>query len=57
VVKGWRENGRREKRGRPFLYSEKAILFMVAIGSLFHLSLRQTEGFAGSLFDLFEMFR
>lgn len=45
------------KRGRPFLYSEKAILFMVAIGSLFHLPLRQTEGFAGSLFDLFEMFR
>jgi len=37
VIKGWREKGRRGKRGRPFLYSEKAILFMVAIGSLFHL--------------------
>jgi len=52
VIKGWREKGRRGKRGRPFLYSEKAILFMVAIGSLFHLPLRQTEGFVGSLFEM-----
>jgi len=53
VIKGWREKGRRGKRGCPsFTVSEKAILFMVAIGSLFHLSLRQTEGLVGSLFEM-----
>lgn len=55
VIKGWREKGGGVVHS--FTVSEKAILFMVAIGSLFRLPFRQTEGFVGSLFDLFEMFR
>jgi hypothetical protein len=46
-----RGTGKR-KRGHPFLYSETAIKFLAAISQIFHLPLRQTEGFVKSLFSL-----
>ena len=59
VIDGWTRGdgtGDREtkgrKRGHPFLYSDIAIKFLAAISQIFHLPLRQTEGFVKSLFSL-----
>jgi hypothetical protein len=50
VIEGWKKVERSGKRGHPFLYSEIAIMFLATISQLFHLPLRQTEGFVRSLF-------
>ena len=52
VIEGWTKVERSRKRGHPFLYSEIAIMFLATISQLFHLPLRQTEGFVRSLFSL-----
>jgi transposase len=52
VIEGWTKVERSGKRGHPFLYSEIAIMFLATISQLFHLPLRQTEGFVRSLFSL-----
>ncbi|MFA4016737.1 MAG: hypothetical protein RUDDFDWM_001848, partial [Candidatus Fervidibacterota bacterium] len=52
VIDGWTEGEGRRKRGHPFLYSEIAIKFLAAISQIFHLPLRQREGFVKSLFSL-----
>jgi len=38
-----------QKRGRPFVYSDQAIMTALIIRSVFHLSLRSVEGFLRSL--------
>jgi hypothetical protein len=52
VIEGWTKVERSGKRGHPFLYSEIAIMFLATISQLFHLPLRQREGFVRSLFSL-----
>lgn len=52
VIEGWTKVERKGKRGHPFLYSEIAIMFLATISQLFHLPLRQREGFVRSLFSL-----
>jgi hypothetical protein len=52
VIEGWTKVEGKGKRGHPFLYSEIAIMFFQTISQLFHLPLRQTEGFVRSLFSL-----
>jgi len=52
VIEGWKKVERIGKRGHPFLYSEIAIMFLATISQLFHLPLRQREGFVRSLFSL-----
>jgi hypothetical protein len=52
VIEGWIKVERSRKRGHSFLYSEIAIMFLATISQLFHLPLRQTEGFVRSLFSL-----
>ena len=43
------------KRGRPWQYSEFAITVCLEIRTVFHLALRQTQGFVRSLFRLMKL--
>lgn len=44
-----------EGRGRPFIYSDRAIETCLTIGYLFNMPLRMTEGFLNSFFDREEL--
>lgn len=52
--KTWRHNGAKQ-RGSQFDYSDQAILVMLTVKEVFHLTNRQTEGFMRSLFALTKM--
>jgi len=52
VVRGWRNAEKNGRRGRDQDYTDQAILTMALLQEFFHLALRQTEGFVGSLFQL-----
>jgi hypothetical protein len=52
--KKWRHTGERQ-RGRQFEYSDQAILIMLTVKEVFHLTNRQTEGFMRSLFALIKV--
>jgi hypothetical protein len=50
---GWRPPERRQRKpGGQQRYSNQAIETALTVGMVFHLALRQTEGFLGSLFSL-----
>jgi len=51
VTDGWKAP-KREGRGGEALYSDGAIEAMLTLGAVYHLRLRQTQGFTESLFDL-----
>lgn len=50
-VNSWWLSINRKKRGRPFVYSDKAVETCLTIRYLFRLPLRMTEGFINSLFQ------
>ena len=52
-IKGWGPPERRQRKpGGQEQYSNRAIETTLAVGMVFRLALRQTEGFLGSLFAL-----
>jgi hypothetical protein len=52
--KNWRHTGEKQ-RGSQFDYSDQAILIMLTVKEVFHLTNRQTEGFMRSLFALMKV--
>ncbi len=54
AIAGWIPCGRR-KRGAQRLYSDLAIETVLTLGLVFHLPLRQTEGFVDSLLRLMDL--
>lgn len=52
--KKWRHTGEKQ-RGSQFDYSDQAILIMLTVKEVFHLTNRQTEGFMRSLFALMKV--
>ena len=54
AISGWRPRGKR-KRGGQRRYSELAIETALTLRLLFHLPLRQTEGFVGSVLRLLDL--
>ncbi len=52
--KEWRHTGEKQ-RGSQFDYSDQAILVMLMVKEVFHLTNRQTEGFMRSLFALMKV--
>lgn len=52
--KKWRHTGEKQ-RGSQFDYSDQAILVMLMVKEVFHLTNRQTEGFMRSLFALMKV--
>ena len=52
--KEWRHTGEKQ-RGSQFDYSDQAILVMLTVKEVFHLTNRQTEGFMRSLFTLMKV--
>ena len=51
VTDGWKAP-KRQGRGGETLYSDGAIEAMLTMGAVYHLRLRQTQGFTESVFDL-----
>ena len=51
VTDGWKAP-KRETQGGERIYSDGAIEAMLTMGAVYHLRLRQTQGFTKSLFDL-----
>ena len=49
LLEQWRYGGK-QKRGGQFLYSDTAIELCLVVGRVYHLPLRQTEGFMKSFF-------
>ena len=54
AIGGWTPRGERS-RGAQRRYSDRAIETALTLGILFHLPLRQTEGFVGSLLRLMDL--
>jgi hypothetical protein len=52
--KNWRHSGEKQ-RGSQFDYSDQAILVMLTVKEVFHLTNRQTEGFMRSLFAMLKV--
>ena len=52
-IRAWKPDGPR-KRGGQVQYSDGAIQCLLMVRSVFHLTLRATEGFLRSLFHLLE---
>lgn len=52
ALQGWLLEEKSGRRGASRLYSEGAIACALTLGSLYHLPLRATEGFLGSLLKL-----
>jgi IS5 family transposase len=55
VVSAWNNRARTGKRGRPKDYDETAIRMMATLQEVYHLALRQTEGFLRSIFELLKL--
>lgn len=49
ALKAWVERKKTRKRGKPKLYSDTAIETALVLQQVFHLALRQTEGFLASI--------
>ena len=54
VIRKWKSSSKK-KRGGQQKYSDLAIEIMLSIRLLFHLPLRQTEGFVTSIFQLMKL--
>lgn len=52
AIKGWLETSHDNRRGRPQQYSDLAITTCLTIRKVFHLGLRQCEGFITGLFSM-----
>lgn len=52
AIKGWLETSHDKRRGRPQRYSDLAITTCLTIRKVFHLGLRQCEGFISGLFSM-----
>ena len=50
----WKYAGKKQ-RGSQFDYSDEAILIMLMVKEVFHLTNRQTEGFVRSLFEMYKI--
>jgi IS5 family transposase len=55
VISAWNNHARTGKRGHPQDYTETAILTMVTLQEVYHLALRQTEGFLRSIIELLKL--
>lgn len=54
VKNSWyQSSSKASKKGRPFVYSDEAVICMQMIRYAYHLPLRQTQGFVASLIKLF----
>lgn len=49
VLVDWEHGNDHPKVGRPYLYSDSAILSLLSLREVFHLTYRQTEGFGRAL--------
>jgi len=52
TLASWTRGGRTGRRGRPCVYSDGAIRMLLTLKAVYHLTLRSTEGLAGSLVAL-----
>lgn len=52
AINGWLEPSHDKRRGRPQQYSDLAITTCLTIRKVFHLGLRQCEGFISGLFSM-----
>jgi transposase len=52
LIDSWLNAAKSGRRGSSIKYADSAIFALLAIGQLFHLPLRQTQGFASSVFHL-----
>jgi hypothetical protein len=50
-VKNWHEFAKTHKRGRPKTYADAAIVTMLVVKAVYHLTLRSCQGFVVSLFN------
>lgn len=55
ILKSWRSSKESRKPGRPEKYSDAAIYAICMVRFFFHLTLRSTEGFISSLFNLMKI--
>jgi heme-degrading monooxygenase HmoA len=61
AMKNWEEqkkdkkDGKKRKPGKPKLFSDTAIETTLVVGQVFHLPLRQTEGFVASILSMFQV--
>jgi len=52
TIKGWFAKSSKDKKGRPFIYGDEAILCALSVKSVYHLSFRALEGFLMSIKEL-----
>ena len=55
AIAGWRNTEQRSGPGAPRIYSDTAIQCALVLKSVFHLSLRATQGFLGSVVGLMNL--
>src|SRR5262245_26511546 len=59
TLRHWRAEARRadaaRQRGRPVVYSDEAITALLMVQEYFHMGLRETVGFARSLFSVLDI--
>ncbi len=55
AIAGWRNTELRSGLGTPKIYSDTAIQCALVLKSVFHLSLRATRGFLGSVVELMKL--
>ncbi len=55
AIAGWRNTELRSGPGTPKIYSDTAIQCAVVLKTMFHLSLRATQGFLGSVVELMKL--
>ena len=55
AIAGWRSTELRSRPGTPRVYSDAAIQCALVLKSVFHLSLRATQGFLGSVVELMKL--
>jgi hypothetical protein len=51
AIRNWEEKRKTGKRGAPWTFSNTAIETVITLQQVFHLPLRQTEGFVKSIFN------
>lgn len=55
VTDEWFASNQEDKKGRPKIYSDGAILMMLVLREVFHLPLRALQGFVISIFTLMSL--
>lgn len=54
-IKNWYESAKAIERGRPKTYSDIAILTVLILKQMYHLTLRSSQGFTASIFQLMNL--